>query len=62
MEYWLTNKGSPKCTIDKMIKTNEREIQKLEFKEFRVRKWLLFNMQNLSNYIRFLNNVSQLEQ
>lgn len=38
MEYWLTNKGSPKSKIDKMIKTNEREIQKLEFKEFKVRK------------------------
>ncbi|CAD8073507.1 unnamed protein product [Paramecium primaurelia] len=37
MIHWLSNVGSPKSKIEKMIKTNEREIDKLQYKDFSVR-------------------------
>ncbi|XP_028677740.1 acylphosphatase-1 [Erpetoichthys calabaricus] len=38
MKAWLKNKGSPKSRIDKAEFSNEKDIQKLVFEDFTVRK------------------------
>ncbi|XP_064622439.1 acylphosphatase-1-like [Lineus longissimus] len=38
MKTWLKTKGSPKSRIDKCVFKNERDITKLEFNEFKIKK------------------------
>lgn len=38
MKHWLANTGSPKSKIDHCNFSEEKSIQKLEYKDFTVRK------------------------